>query len=749
MQWFLGSLGLRIGLECASKCAFGHLAAQGGVKSSMNDLIEELKRRNIFRVGAAYLVLSWLVLQIGSVLAPILTLPPQVLSIVVFLLVLGFPLALFLAWAFEMTPEGLKRSHDVAPDASVSKQTGQRLNRVIIGLLGIVIVVLVAERLMFAGTERVMAQEGAAELAGEKIYDSIAVLPFVNMSDDRDQEFFSDGISEELLNLLAKTRGLRVAARTSSFAFKGKNQDIKGIGEQLDVQTILEGSVRKAGTRLRITAQLIDAASGYHLWSETYDRELNDVFAIQDEISAAIVAALSVHLDNEAPVQASTRVNMEAYEHYLKGRELIGLRTEEEINQALDHFTAAVKIDPNYAPAWSGKADAYMLLRDNAYGDIPSRYIEDLVGPLVDRALELDPLLPDAHNSKAYLLHQLNEFEASLISFDRALELRPSFAMAYMWKGLTLRQLHRYREVWEVNERAHRIDPLSLVVATNVVIWRAVFGEHESALALAQQMESQAPDRVGRWANAYLMVYELKRDDLSAYRLLQRIQDREEMADNIGFLQSQIYRDLGSIDEALEASEVFLAANILVSVGRCDEAQAKLDGLGRSARRTQQAITTRITIGFCSGDMEMASLAFGELREFDPSVNGLLYQGERDRINGPGFLMMMRATGDVEGVARVEADIATYLERLSLLGLPGEPWYLKARLKALDDDFDGAIGDLKRSAAEGRLYWYDRFDPNFRDMSDQADFKAIFDGVDAEVNARRAELGWGPMEISQ
>lgn len=708
-------------------------------------------RRNVVKVGVAYGVLAWLLMQIGSLFAATFAFPSLVMHILVFFLVLGLPLAIFFAWAFEMTPEGLKRSQNVAPDVSVSKQTGQRLNWIIIGLLGIVIVVLVAERLMFAGTGRVMAQQGAAELAGEKIYDSIAVLPFVNMSDDRDQEFFSDGISEELLNLLAKTKGLRVAARTSSFAFKGKNQDIKGIGEQLDVQTILEGSVRKADTRLRITAQLIEVQSGYHLWSETYDRELTDVFAIQDEISEAIVLALAIHFDGvAAPSPIAARANIEAYEHYLKGRELIGLRTQDDINGALDHFSKAIDIDANYAPAYAGKADAYMLLSDESYGDIPQRVIKDLAEPLVVRALTLDPDLADAHNSNGFLLSRQGRHEEALTSYDRALELRPSFALAHMWRGQSLAPLTRTREAWEAEESAHRIDPLSLVISTNVIGWRVAYREYDRALALAREMEELAPDRHDRFGSSFFSIYTDQRDFSSAHEVLLRIRDVEGGEKLFLQFMGISYRNLGSIREATEISDVFQALSILTVLGRCDEAADRYDGLNRNELKDQRAIFSRVTLGLCKGDLVAADRAMSDLNGYDTSNTGPLYNDEPGRVPAPELLLMALAAGDPDRIAAVRSEIEGYLQKNEKYGTPVHAiWLLKARLKVIDGDFDSAMADLERAAAGNRLLWFDRYDPVLRPISDRRDFKAVFDEVDAHVNAERAELGWGPMEASQ
>ncbi|MCZ6830951.1 MAG: FlgO family outer membrane protein, partial [Gammaproteobacteria bacterium] len=279
----------------------------------MASLLAELKRRNVYRVAFAYLILGWLVLQITDIVAPALHLPVWTITLVTFLGIIGFPFAMFFTWAFEMTPQGLKRTADVHPEESISHETGSQINRLIFAMMAMAILVLLVDRLFYR-VEQSPATGEINQAAGERMVPatavepqpvaaaargkprSIAVLPFVNMSNDPDQEYFSDGISEELLNGLARIGELRVAARTSSFAFKGKNLDIKEIGNKLNVEAVLEGSVRKSGKRIRITAQLIDVNDGFHLWSDTYDRDLTDIFVIQDEISAAIIEALRVHL---------------------------------------------------------------------------------------------------------------------------------------------------------------------------------------------------------------------------------------------------------------------------------------------------------------------------------------------------------------------------------------------------------------------------------------------------------------------
>jgi TolB-like protein len=301
--------------------------------------IKELKRRNVIRVAIAYAVAAWLLIEITATTFPILKLPDWSVTLVTVFVLIGFPLALIFAWAYELTPEGLKKEKDVDRSESITHITGRKLDFAIIAVLAIALV-------FFASTHQWGSETGNAETADK----SIAVLAFADLSREGDQEYFSDGISEELLNVLAKIPGLRVAARTSSFQFKGENRDIIDIGKQLNVAMVLEGSVRKADLQIRITAQLVDARSGFHLWSETYDRELANIFAVQDEISAAIVEALKEHLglQVEAAPRMIAAANNDAHEAYLRGRHLVVQRTKATIEGAVREFERNWRLRPSF-----------------------------------------------------------------------------------------------------------------------------------------------------------------------------------------------------------------------------------------------------------------------------------------------------------------------------------------------------------------------------------------------------------------
>jgi len=295
---------------------------------------------------------------------------------------------------------------------------------------------------------------------------SIAVLPFADMSPDKDQEYFCDGMADELINALTKLGGLHVAARTSAFQFKGKNVDIRTIGEELNVSTVLEGSVRKAGNTLRITAQLINVADGYHLWSETYERQLEDVFAIQEDISRSIVNALKVKLvsGEDAPIVKRYTHDLEAYNLYLKGRYHWNKRTEEGLQKGLDYFQQAIERDPTYALAYAGLADSYIVLVD--WGFLPPRDAHPKARAAAMKALEIESTLGEARNSLAYVrfIYDWNWVEAET-EFKRALELNPNYATAHQWYAEYLAAMGRFDEAVAEIKRAQELDPLSLIIS--------------------------------------------------------------------------------------------------------------------------------------------------------------------------------------------------------------------------------------------------------------------------------------------
>ena len=465
---------------------------------------EELKRRNVFRVAIAYLAGAWLLIEVAGTLFPVFGVPDWGVRFVVIVLALGFLPALIISWAYELTPEGLKREKDVVRDASITRITAKRMDGITIGLIVVALAFIMADRMWLSpkfavqpapttDTEVVTDNVESSESEPQYPPNSIAVLPFVNMSAEPENEFFSDGIAEEILNVLASISDLKVAARTSAFSYKGTKTKISRIAEELGVTHILEGSVRKSSNQVRVTAQLIKADDGFNVWSQTYDRELINIFAIQDEIAESIAAALKVSLQLESGTVGNlTGTNsIEAYEHYLKGISLWHERTLTSLESASKEFEAAATIDPQFAKAWAGQALVWTVY--NAYTNKTVADAWDRARTAARRALSLDP---ESVESMAVLgLITKNDSDATEY-FDRAIELNPSSANTYHWYGMRLRglgdpeaSLAMFRKAWSLDPRAPNN---SSVLASGL----SGLGYDREAEQITQELLRYAPDHL-------------------------------------------------------------------------------------------------------------------------------------------------------------------------------------------------------------------------------------------------------------
>ena len=441
--------------------------------------IKELKRRNVIRVAIAYAVAAWLLIEITATTFPILKLPDWSVTLVTVFVLIGFPLALIFAWAFELTPEGLKKEIDVDRSESITHITGRKLDFIIITVLVLALVYFAYDEFVIDPSRDAELVRAAAEAVTEQVSEpgkletadkSIAVLPFVNMSDDPGNEYFSDGIAEELLNVLVRVEGLRVVSRTSSFAFKGKDIGIPSIAKELNVNHVLEGSVRKAGNKVRVTAQLIDVRTDSHIWSGTYDRELDDIFAIQDEISGQIVQALKIALGaggQEAMVHAQRPTeNLAAYELYLRGRYFWQRRGEDNIRHAIDLFAQATKLDPQFARAWSSLAAAHVTLP--TYSDTPTAEQFPLAVSAAQKALMLDDSLAEAYAVLGDMARFDRKWAEAKAHYVHAIASEPKNSTAHLWYGEHLLSVGRVRDALEETLIAYQLDPLH--PGTNAVL---------------------------------------------------------------------------------------------------------------------------------------------------------------------------------------------------------------------------------------------------------------------------------------
>ena len=437
-------------------------------------LLAEFKRRRVFRALFAYAIVAFAVLQIIEPVIHGLQLPDWTLSFVVVAIGVGFPVALALAWVFDLSASGIERTQP-APGEAGPRQS-PALFTLVAAAVALVGVGVVAWHFGFRPGTRSATSAAPAPAA-----PSVAVLPFVNMSPEKDDEYFSDGITEEVINALANVEGVRVVSRTSAFAFKGKNLSVRKIGEELAVATVLEGSVRRQGNDVRIVAQLINAADGYHLWSKTYDRKLENVFAMEDELARSITDALRPRLLKEVPPLVSQATSSaEAHDLYLRGRHFWNLRTTDDMKRAGALFQQALDVDPRYALAHAGLADSYALLAE--YSAARPDEVLPQASEHARKALELDPALAEPHATLGLLAMDRYDWSGAEREFKRAVELRSGYATAHQWYALLLATLGRFAEARVEAQQAVRLDPASLIVNNMLGLVFYVSGDYPRSI---------------------------------------------------------------------------------------------------------------------------------------------------------------------------------------------------------------------------------------------------------------------------
>ena len=422
---------------------------------NLKNFFGELKRRNVYKVAVSYAVVAWLLIQVATQVFPFFEIPNWVIRLVVLLIAIGFPIALVLAWAFELTPEGIKREEDV--DLAARTRSGGRAWIYIVALCAAISI-----GLFFLGRYTAPSATSRSSLPAK----SIAVLPFENLSRDPDNAYFTEGVQEEILTRLAKVADLRVIARTSTQRYKSAPENLSQIAKELGVAHILEGSVQKAAEEVRVSVQLINASTQAHLWAETYDRKLTDIFAVESEIAKTIADTLQVKLSDpeQHAIRARPTENTEAYQLYLRGRYFWNKRTGADLKKAIDYFDQAIGKDPNYALAYAGLADAYVLL--SGFGAASPKDSLPQAKAAAQKALELDNTLGEAHASLAQALfaYDFNFAEANR-EFRRAIELSPNYATAHQWYGQSgLAPLGQFENAIAEMKRALELDPLSVII---------------------------------------------------------------------------------------------------------------------------------------------------------------------------------------------------------------------------------------------------------------------------------------------
>lgn len=672
---------------------------------------QELLRRRVARVAIIYTAAAWILIQVADVMLEAFELDPF-LKYVIATLVAGLPLALVLSWMFDITPEGIQRT------------------------------------------------PAMDEADGE--IPSIAVLPFENFSQDPGNEYFSDGLAEEIRAQLARVPGLRVAARTSSFAFKGKHQDARDIGRLLDVRLLLEGGVRKHEDKVRISAQLVDARRGYQVWSATYDRKLEDVFQIQSDISRSILEAVHVKLLQHHATRQPTE-SFEAYNLYLLGRHHFHRRTESALGRAVDYFKKAIAIDENFALAYSGLADAWSLLSTGFYGNRTAEQAAAEAVPAAERAMQLDPSSVEAHASLGLIRHTQGDYEGAVRSFERAILIDPEYLLAHVWLGMTLITQGRYSEARMRNAEALRLDPLSPIVNANAGFDALRFGddrEAEARFSAAIELDPGFPVPYSGMGRLHSRRGNLDEALTWINRAVERAPTRAFYLGRKGFL----YLQLGQIERAEEWLDAALQhstdprfiSDALLGLAITMEDRDHLAEVARGDFDSHPARFSPAQRGFAawaSGDPELAlNLYEQHCPDHDALILAMINDDWLWRFPHSLNRAHLRL---VHGCSDARADVESLLGKLddALEGalLYAEIHYWKAAAFAvLGRDVD-ALAELSRAIDEGwRNNWYATHDPNLQSIRGHEEFARLARRVEKALAGHRERLGLkegGPNQI--
>jgi TolB-like protein/thioredoxin-like negative regulator of GroEL len=667
-------------------------------------LFSELKRRNVLRMAALYIVAAWLIMQVAGVLIDLGNLPGWAGPIILPLLVVGFPIAIALSWFYEITPEGVSREKDVEPGEVATQLAGRRLDFIVISLL-------CAAVLLFAYDKWWI---------GPPPEKSIAVLPFTNLSGDPDQEYFSDGISEELLHLLAQLPDVRVPARTSSFYFKGRNEPVADIAAALNVAHVLEGSIRRSGDRIRITAQLIKADDGYHVWSQTYDREIGDIFAIQDEIAANISDSLELKLAlvGGEPVQPSVvkAASTDAYDAYLKGRELIRLRGRENIEAAVGHLEHALRLDNDFAPAHAKLAYAIALLHrsDLSYGMLTSAEVKRRATPHLERAMELQPELAEAHAARALVESVVSGPESAIEHARKALVLNPSDTEAMNQLYIVLGQLGRYGEADAVLKQMVDIDPLTIIGRFNYAHYLGAVGRVDEAHEIADQLAADSR-RMGLWVHTEISY--LYDDDI-----IDTLSWGLQVPDQNGYVMAR-FIDIGEYDEARRFVDT-MAPWIDIAEGRFNEViEAMQAELGSNPDNRDAGEFLERALYFSDRVEEAWPLLE---RKLEAVPEGRLIPGDFSRVQSMRLALARRVVDDEDGAQALAEIVRRDIDALRAAGRQhGEIRLAEAMLAAFVHDADRAIDELESAIQSGTLASMIFYDPVFEAISNEPRFVAL------------------------
>lgn len=726
-------------------------------------LFRELKRRNVFKVGTAYLVMAWVVIQVADAILNNVTAPTWVFHVLLLFLAIGLPFALFYAWAFEITDEGIKRESEVDRSQSIAPQTGKKLNLIITAALLLAISYLLYDKFNAQEPDSTPASvnetaENATDTNSETTVNtpSIAVLPFDNRSSLEEDIFFVDGIHDDLLSTIAKIGTLKVISRTSVMEYRGTNKKIPVIAEELGVANILEGGIQRSGNQVRINVQLIDAATDEHLWAEIFDRELTaeNLFAIQSEISQEIADSLRVVLSLEEKTRINSRPtdNLQAYDAYLRGRQLMATRKVEKLQQAVEEFANAVELDSQFALAWVNLADANYLLA--GYQATPLEVAIPVMESAISKAISIDNQLGEAYVSLAQIHEFYQRFDEAEAAYLKGIELSPNYATAYHWYSNFVRasSMLRTSESLALAEKAYALDPRSSIIGSNI----AQHYLYRGLLSLAERQYLQVIELDPEFVGAYRGLADLYLINLSQFDKALALYRRASQLDpgnpyNL-IKQLELYQQLGDV-AAMEGIRNAIAvatgegfwlvgfADVWLGVARNNVAGTResLNWLLPRIDKFQYFKELAGPVEMLLGDKDRARKLFVKANPawLDPNQWERLIQ---DNPRYPCiFSWILINTGDEELGNDLLRQTTTFLDETLPAAVEHADRWTPDICYLTSGDIEKALNSIETQLEHGHLYWRDLFYrlPMYDQIRDEPRFRAVVEERERRIAIQR------------
>ncbi|MDH3646972.1 MAG: tetratricopeptide repeat protein [Gammaproteobacteria bacterium] len=717
-------------------------------------LLNELKQRNVFRVAATYALMSWLLLQVVDTVVPLTGLPEWTGRFVLLLLAVGFPVALFFSWAYELTPEGIKREQDV-DRSTAANGISRKIDYAIIALLSIALVYLVATRNRTAPWEEAVEPSIAQSAPDVADNRSIAVLPFENRSALKEDAFFTDGIHDDLLTHLARIGSLKVISRTSMLRYRGSDKSLPQIARELGVATILEGGVQRAGNTVRINVQLIDAVTDEHIWANNYDRELTaqNIFSIQTEIATAITKSLQATLSPQEQARMATAptTNMKAAEEYMLGRQLMENRTSAGLAGAVEQFKRATQHDPEFAQAYVSLADAYQL--QMYYSGAAQNEVQPLARNAIDKALNLDDRLGEAYVSLAFLIDG-TDGKAGEEAYRKGLQLRPNYARGHHWYGTFLNSRGRLDEARAELEKAVELDPMSPIIQSSLGTLYQRMGLVKETLERLNHAIEIDPGFAKGYADIAEFEFFVRGRSDAALLAIQEYRRLDPGTPRAFALPGLVYLYLGDPDTAQvwikKANELgpdaivplYAAALLNLYRGEIDDAAVNLQRVLAIVPNYVPAITRLCDVDIQRGDLD------GALKRYERFFPGLsedeLVVNRRNYAPAVGLAQVLQKSGDAQRADALLSRALTVFSTIPVSVRTSEGvGLLETEIFALQDRSQDALAKLRETINRGspEEWWYhEKHNPRIASIRNEPQFQDMMRDIHSQLTKQLTRI---------